>query len=550
MTPRKPVWFSNYRELLVGIVAALSLVLFIVGILLEDRVKNEFSDVPLPVRYGANDSQSNFLHVDTKCGMLELDGGAITSAIYSTYYIVNRKMIYEVNDKIQVFIEARDPNGKPQTVGGAYFRAKLTSNDLKAASRSDGEITDFGNGTYRAEFVLRWPGRVSVMVMLIDGNGAIYILDRIRKEFPIRGSYIGRFKSGDIVETTMCNVDHVTMASNECDFTDLETGVPWFCVKPTNPKLECEHWWWHNSNNSLIFDMQTTFLRPGEDKFFSTFKQYLKCKNCSFDVRANYSKSKNVSWQGALSKRPPCLPGIIQRYDETTSGYYYKGTWYSTRCRNRKFIPKTSMQCLKNKTVLILGDSTARQIATYLGKEMKMEGLPSVDCMRHARKEDINFDLYDKFHGLPSRGSNGGPSKCLKQNVMHVLDHLDFTPDVLLLSVGAHYSIHTMELLRDRLLMIRDAVKRLLQLHPNTVFIIKSANTREFKTLSHILSNNEWYIYTLDRMVREMFMGFPHVALVDVWDMTVAQFDPDSVHPKRLTLSNIADLVLSYICPT
>ena len=133
------------------------------------------------------------------------------------YHVLNRKDVYYINDKIQVQIEARDTNGYLEHSGGAYFRAKLMSEGIKASSRSDGEIIDYGDGTYLAEFILRWPGRVKVAVILVDSSAGVRILERMRKEFPNRGSYIGHFKNGSNEQSTICNVDHVALIVSSLD---------------------------------------------------------------------------------------------------------------------------------------------------------------------------------------------------------------------------------------------------------------------------------------------------------------------------------------------
>eukprot|EP00057_Strongylocentrotus_purpuratus_P009874 XP_011664348.1 PREDICTED: NXPE family member 3-like [Strongylocentrotus purpuratus] len=393
------------------------------------------------------------------------------------------------------------------------------------------------------------------MVMLVDSNDAVYILERMRREFPNRGTYVGHFLNGTILEDTECNVDHVAIPEKECDYTDEETNIHWYCVRPTNPNLNCKHWWKHNSNNTYIFQQQPKYIRPGEDAHFITNKKYLACNNCSINVldkgrsKGQNDKYGRLPWQKQWKTLPKCLPGSINKFENITSGYLYKDKWFSTRCRNLEFSVKSAAQCLKNKTILILGDSTGRQLYTYLLTLLKLRKIPSIDCMEHAKGDSINFTIYDKFHGLPSIGHGGGPSRCLRQSVVNVLDHMTFTPDVFILSIAAHFSLHSPDYLRQRLQIIRPAVERLHKRNPKTLFIIKSANTREFQNLSHLLSNNEWYIYTLDRIVREIFSDYPHVVLIDAWDMTVAQFNPDSVHPKRSTLVNIVDLTLSYICP-
>ncbi|XP_071479184.1 NXPE family member 3-like [Diadema antillarum] len=192
----------------------------------------------------------------------------VTNATLSSYEIIPRNKSFVVGDKIRVVITARDEKGRSRQIGGDFFRAKIVSNEVKASSRTDGEIVDLGNGTYHADFTLRWPGRVQVYVMLVLGGHAAFIMDRMQAEFPSRARYLAKFKKGEVLEVTGCDIDHVANKSNECDFTDKGSVVPWFCEKPRHPNLTCEDWYWHNSDNKLISKLQLTYLRPEEQVFF------------------------------------------------------------------------------------------------------------------------------------------------------------------------------------------------------------------------------------------------------------------------------------------
>ncbi|XP_071504007.1 NXPE family member 3-like [Diadema antillarum] len=191
--------------------------------------------------------------------MIEVNKGVarVTNTTTSSYEIILRNKSFVVGDRIRVVITARDEKGRSRQVGGDFFRAKIVSKEVKASSRTDGEIVDLGNGTYHADFTLRWPGRVDVYVMLVLGGHAAFIMDRMQAEFPSRARYLAKFKKGEVLEVTGCDIDHVTNKSNECDFTDKGSVVPWFCEKPKHPNLTCEDW----------------------------YKRFLTCEDCYVDVK-------------------------------------------------------------------------------------------------------------------------------------------------------------------------------------------------------------------------------------------------------------------------
>ncbi|XP_072177686.1 NXPE family member 3-like [Diadema setosum] len=481
--------------------------------------------------------------------------GSPTSASLSTYRILNRKDTYKVNDRLQVLIETKDEEGNPRKTGGDFFRGRLESRSIQAASRSDGEIVDFRNGSYLAEFVVRWPGTARVLVMLVDGAHAVIILDRMQREHLSRGRYLGTFKKGKIVERTPCNIVHVAPLEDECDFTHAETNVSWFCARPTNESLNCSHWWWHNSDGAKTDAVQSEFIESGEGIYFSNYKRYLPCNQCEINITSS-AEGNNVTdehgrfpWQEPWNDLPKCLPIGTEHHDHLTSGYYYNDSWVSTQCRNRRFAPADVVGCLANKTVLSIGDSTVRQVFETFNARMGLRLLPQYECMLNTRNEAANISLYYKFHGLPNRGHSGYLSTCIIRSASYVLDHLPFNPDVFILSITAHFTLSSLDYFTERMNMIRSAVERLHRRSPNTLFIIKATHTRRFSKLVHILANNEWMLYSMDRIVRRTFAHYPGVILVDAWDMTVSQLHKDNIHPDKRILSNIVDLILSYICP-
>ncbi|XP_071501279.1 NXPE family member 3-like [Diadema antillarum] len=499
------------------------------------------------------DSRHNGTTSASKNGSIMASGFVMTSSTLSSYEILPNKKAFNLNDRIQVRITARDTSGRVRHSGGDYFRAKLVSTDLMAASRSEGEIVDFNNGTYLAEFVLRWPGSASVSVMLVHGAGAVSILDRLQREHPSRASYLGVFKRGTVRETTKCNVNHVSSLDNECDFTDREYGIPWFCQRPKN--LSCKEWYWHKSDNDNMYNEQTNYLSDGEAEFFKEHKALLPCRFCKFTISTLQKSVKpdkhgRLPWQQAWNGLPKCVPAGVRKFENSSAGYYYRDKWFSNRCRNCDFTQKEAENCLRNKSVLLIGDSTSRILIEYLTSALKGETDKVPNCITHMTRRDLNASVYFKFHGLPTRGTNGGPKKCTSEHVATVLDHLNFVPDVFMLSVTSHFSVHSFDFFRERMRVIRKSVERLHQRHPNVLFLLKSANTREFSKLSHILSNSEWYIYTMDRIVRETFADNPNVGFIDTWDMTAAQLHKDQIHPVKEVTRNVVNMLLSYVCPT
>ena len=133
----------------------------------------------------------------------------LTSAKYSDNKISNAKTVYFLHDRLELLIQARDGRGRLKQYGGDYFRAKIfTKNStFSASSATDGEVIDLGDGTYRALFTLKWPGKVNVKVTLVHPSEAIEVIRRFRDAAPARYVYRGKFVSADGThEETFCNI--------------------------------------------------------------------------------------------------------------------------------------------------------------------------------------------------------------------------------------------------------------------------------------------------------------------------------------------------------
>ena len=72
---------------------------------------------------------------------------------------------------------------------------------------------------------------------LVHSSAAVTVLQKLTQEQPDRIYFQSIFRSGSVTETTTCNVCLNATQHQLCNYTDLHTGDPWFCYKPT--KLDC-----------------------------------------------------------------------------------------------------------------------------------------------------------------------------------------------------------------------------------------------------------------------------------------------------------------------
>ena len=131
---------------------------------------------------------------------------AMTSSVYSRFFIMDPKPSYSIGDHMTIRIQTRTDRNEPKTVGGDYFRAKMSSLKERASISTDGEVMDLQNGWYEANFTLRWPGKGVVDVVLVQTAEALEIVQEIVDNHPMKMVYIGKFGKGTTTEIRRCNI--------------------------------------------------------------------------------------------------------------------------------------------------------------------------------------------------------------------------------------------------------------------------------------------------------------------------------------------------------
>ncbi|XP_078583311.1 NXPE family member 3-like [Branchiostoma floridae x Branchiostoma japonicum] len=264
-------------------------------------------------------------------------------------------------------------------------------------------------------------------------------------------------------------------------------------------------------------------------------------------ISGSPSKINVIKGQDPLANRRRCVRGLAT---PQISGFYLNGMWNSLVCKNRHFSSQAGwQQCLKGKTLHFMGDSTIRQWWEHLVRILKMKETHIPGAIHKtgpllARGPVNNVTLKWSTHGPPRR--------CpftltfhLKY-VANVIDEIEGGPnDVVGITMWAHFTSYPVEVYRKRMEAVRAAIERLLHRSPETLVVIKSANTAN----GNELISGDWLAHKLDLIMREMFRGM-NVVLVDVWEMTNAQhWHGDAIHPAQDIVVQELEFLCSFICP-
>ncbi|KAL7861079.1 hypothetical protein AOLI_G00174280 [Acnodon oligacanthus] len=407
-----------------------------------------------------------------------------TSPYTSSYVLQNPCKSYSVGDIITVVIMARDGLNNSKVYGGDFFQAKLFNTEFKASVY--GEVVDHHNGTYTATFKLLWEGQAKVSIRLIHSSEAVEVLLRHRERDPDKVFFTGVFRGLHHQETVVCNAqrsERLLKASHCCcEYRHPITGESWFCRRPNH--LPCSAWVDHDMGGyqaqlskleyTLLHSKYTNKILPGED------------------ITVNVS---HHDMDVGLDTPSP-------------AGFYLHDNWMSLMCRTQSF--PTAIQtvaCLKDKQVLMMGDSTLRQWYEYLLKTVPT--LKQLNLFTSAKSGpfeavDIgnNIRLVWRAHGLPIR-----TSLTPRADLHHIASEVDALAggqhSVVIFTIWAHFTTFPLATYLQRLAGIRRSVLALLQRAPQTLVLIKSANTG-YKDIY----GSDWLSWQLDRLDTPSPAGF------------------------------------------
>ncbi|XP_041478547.1 NXPE family member 3-like isoform X2 [Lytechinus variegatus] len=486
----------------------------------------------------------------------------VTSDQFSTFQIKDAETEYHICDRLDVIIQAKDAQHVSKVNGGDYFRVRIFNNDLKAGASPDGEIVYLGDGKYKASFTLRWVGKTFVRAILVHPAEAVKVLRRVRDTYPTRCGYSGRFTktvaNQTFAEDTLCNVVPPKENVSICDLTRSGIDAPWFCTAPKKANLSCSDFSWTSGNSVYSKSLLEHTMTTEEQKLFTRQKKEIRAQGANFVTVTDQDKNTSSLPPHCHNERlPPCYLGSYNLSSSVSAGYLLKGQWYSNFCRLRAFAIPETLKCLTNKTLYFHGDSTTRQYFEYLVETLKGTLKPNPPTKQSNWKvgpslaEDRvhNFTVHYRHHGYPIRNNWTDASEV--QYIEEALDELAATPDtVFMFTIWAHLTTVNMSFYEHRVRRIKAAVERLHRRSPETLVVIKSANTRSHPSWGSSATYSDWYAKELDLKLRDVFKSYDNkIGFIDQWSMVVGFSNRDAIHPDKAIVSSGVRTLLSYICP-
>ncbi|KAL0994911.1 hypothetical protein UPYG_G00129190 [Umbra pygmaea] len=454
-----------------------------------------------------------------------------TNPTKCSFSVVNSHSNHTVGGFVDVILIARDAHNRTKTYGGDFFQAKLYNTELKASTF--GAVTDNLNGTYTVRLALLWSGPAHVSIRLVHPSEAVQVLCQHREHDPDKVYFTGYFEEGGKQETAVCNAQRSSRLVGDgkqccCEYREPVSGEYWFCRRPSS--LPCHTLTYHSMGgyqaqlsqlDGTLLKSFTNIVLPGEHSVIHVNP-------------GNVTRSKTK-----------CHPGLNT---SVPAGFYLQDHWTSLVCDSKSFpSAKLVSECLKDKHILMMGDSTLRQWFEYL--DTSVPTLKRLNLFTSGQSGPLemvdpqfNTRIIWRAHGIPIRTSKT-PWADLHYIAREVEDLAGGPHSVVVFTLWAHFTTYPLATYAHRLAVIRMAVESLLRRSPNTLVVIKSANTG-YKDVY----GSDWLSWQIDVALRTMFRDLP-VVLIDVWQMTSCHYSPDNIHPPPVVIKNEVDLFLSFVCP-
>ncbi|KAG7331330.1 hypothetical protein KOW79_005299 [Hemibagrus wyckioides] len=447
-----------------------------------------------------------------------------------SYYVIQGEPEQHIGGQLVVNVHVHNFLGLPKRHGGDFLTARLHSPKLGAGVV--GKVHDHNDGNYTVLFPLLWAGEVQVEITMVHPSEAVVVLKRLRKEQTHTVSFKSQFRSGGLSESTECDMCLPHNQKPLCNYTDLETGEPWYCYKPK--KLGCD-----TRINHYKEGYRKTLLNKNEAEFFK--------RGVNIKVPIPAAKMDRVTVLPAENDQTKV------ESTNNAAGYYFQDTWRSLSGSAIQHFTSSSAitSCLKGKLVYMHGDSTIRQWFEYLAKfvpNLKPFNLYSPIMVGPFMLVDDTNNILVKFrcHGTPLRSTPVYTSEL--RYVANEIDRIEGGPNtVYIISVWAHFSTYPIEAYIRRLRQIRKAVVRLLNREPDTLVVIRTPNMQKLNPADSLFYSN-WFCLQIDTVLRGMFKGL-NVKFLDAWEMVLAHYLPHDLHPPQPIIKNMIDVILSYICP-
>ena len=450
---------------------------------------------------------------------------------------------------VEVNIMARSGLNTSKTIGGDLFI--LWAEQVEGDGRVAGHVTDNNNGTYKGHIKIYWSGKTYIKAKLASTVDNFYIRRQsiikygdsaFAQKQPI--GILAIFQKGMVSEKSRCGTQSRLYGyTNVCNFTHLNDNSPWYCGAPKS-NLDCSNIYEFTNE---FFKRQNSAARLSQNEIVTVFGHGELNKVMIVPKPHFYT-----------TPQTPChvMPKERSWIYNPPSGFYLHKTWHNLNCKNTvEFNPESYRTCLRNKTLVIFGDSTTREYTDYFMTQVLK--LPAANLKFFQRKirtyhppiefKNFGINLIYKRHEMPFYAYKD-PAVGITSEATEI-DYLADSDipgkDIVIL---AHYCAHMQafppDLFRSKIRRLARAIKHLLVVKPEANVFIKGPHV--------YFEDNKWVDVRISQnqktIIFEEFKDLrKEVIYLDIWSITVAH-DIEFVHPQNQAFASQIQQFMTYLC--
>lgn len=240
---------------------------------------------------------------------------------------------------------------------------------------------------------------------------------------------------------------------------------------------------------------------------------------------------------------------------EVTSptGYFYNNIWTSTKCRTT-FSPMKIESCLRNTDVILIGDSTLRQMFSYIETLMPCKWTTDKWSTSGKHRPAIcknttqNFSLTWELHPLPFC-TRYTPRHYFKSFSAYLDELQGGKKTIIVLHMYAHILNHHSSVFYETLKDMKKGIVSYLNRNKNSHIIIKGPNAYSFsKANDHVIWMPDAYSSIYQAFIYNEFKDInDRVIYLETMDMTVSS-EQWHIHVEDHVVRAYIEQILKRVC--
>ena len=252
-----------------------------------------------------------------------------------------------------------------------------------------------------------------------------------------------------------------------------------------------------------------------------------------------------------IKSLPQCIayPAVLLWNRTQPAGFFYKNVWHSDICKSSSFVDYN--KCLKNTSLLMIGDSTLRQWYHFLEQNLRCSRITETwtnatwHRMTTCSKPSLMFRMEWIPHSQPCFLGERWMANNTLASVSKVMDQISNNTRVVIVFMNFghllkfHHSVYQI-----RMRKISKSARKLLQRNQNAKIFIKGPHT--FVRIPGI--SDDYFGNLFKHIIYKEFKGLHDaVFYLDHTDMTIAT-DQRNVHPTAEVVGASVYQMVNYIC--